>query len=103
MEVRAVIRCLWAKNVPASAINKQHGAKICHSLQSGRQDAESRNMIRSSRPSSSTTAISTARIEEMIQNDQRVTLRKISLELGLSHGSVQRIVSNVLRYSNAVL
>ncbi|GFT95284.1 hypothetical protein TNCV_3325911 [Trichonephila clavipes] len=33
-----------------------------------------------------------ARIEEMIQNDQRVTLSEISPELGLSYGCVQHIV-----------
>ncbi|GFT09966.1 hypothetical protein TNCV_1114301 [Trichonephila clavipes] len=43
------------------------------------------------------------RIEEMIHNDHRVTLREISSELGLSYGSVQHIVSDVLRYSKTVL
>ncbi|GFX15158.1 hypothetical protein TNCV_2708631 [Trichonephila clavipes] len=38
----------------------------------------------------------------MVQNDQRVTLREISLEMGLSYGSVQHIVSDVWRYSKMV-
>ncbi|GFX05584.1 uncharacterized protein TNCV_3434881 [Trichonephila clavipes] len=42
------------------------------------------------------------RFGEMIQNDQRVTLREILSELGLSYDSVQHIVSEVLRYSKTV-
>ncbi|GFX27123.1 uncharacterized protein TNCV_440291 [Trichonephila clavipes] len=38
----------------------------------------------------------TARIEEMIQNDQRATVSEISSELCLSYGRVQHIVSDVL-------
>ncbi|GFT19855.1 hypothetical protein TNCV_4993011 [Trichonephila clavipes] len=49
------------------------------------------------RPSSSTTEINTARIEEMIQNNRRVTLREISSEVELSYGSVQHIVSVIFR------
>ena len=60
---------------------------------------ENHNRAASGRPSSSTTEINTARVEEMIQNDRRVTLRAIASELGLSYGTVQRIVSDVLRYS----
>ncbi|GFX03375.1 hypothetical protein TNCV_4633871 [Trichonephila clavipes] len=40
-------------------------------------------MTQSGRPSSSTTEITTARIGEMIQNDQWVTLSEILSELGL--------------------
>ncbi|GFV66555.1 uncharacterized protein TNCV_3894481 [Trichonephila clavipes] len=69
LEVRAVIRFLWAKNVSASAMSRQHVAKFCHSFQSGRLDIESRNMTGSGRSSSSMTEITTARIGEMIQND----------------------------------
>ncbi|GFV67082.1 uncharacterized protein TNCV_1078621 [Trichonephila clavipes] len=68
LEMRAVIRFLWAKNVSPSTMSGQHIAKLCHSYQSGRQDVESRNITGSGRPSSSTTRITTARIEEMIQN-----------------------------------
>ncbi|PRD23604.1 UNVERIFIED_CONTAM: hypothetical protein NCL1_45931 [Trichonephila clavipes] len=57
----------------------------------------------SGRPSSSTTEITRARNGEMIQNNRRVTLSEISSELGLSYGSVQHIVSDVLRYSKTVL
>ncbi|GFY28653.1 hypothetical protein TNCV_3440201 [Trichonephila clavipes] len=60
LEVRAVIRFLWVKNASASAMSRQHVAKLCHSFQSGRQDVESRNITGSSRPSSSTTEINTA-------------------------------------------
>ncbi|GFW31461.1 uncharacterized protein TNCV_1288081 [Trichonephila clavipes] len=69
LEVRAAIRFPWAKNVFASAMSRQHAAKLCRSFQSGRQDVESRNMKGSGRPSSSMTEITTARIGEMIQND----------------------------------
>ncbi|GFT28830.1 hypothetical protein TNCV_3585461 [Trichonephila clavipes] len=64
-------------------------------------DVETRKM--SFRPSSSTTENTTARIGEMIQNDRRVTVGEIPSELGLSYGSVQHIVSDVLRYSKTVL
>ncbi|GFU60687.1 hypothetical protein TNCV_2754471 [Trichonephila clavipes] len=79
LEVRALIRSLWAKNEMSKTAIWQGG-----------------------RPSSSTTEINTARIET-IQNDRWVTLSKISLELGLSYGSVQHIVSDVLRCSKTVL
>ncbi|GFW40856.1 uncharacterized protein TNCV_4369041 [Trichonephila clavipes] len=64
LEVRAVIRFLWANNMSASAMSRQHVAKLCHSFQSGRQDVESRSMTGSSRQSSSTTEISTAQIKK---------------------------------------
>ncbi|GIY78641.1 histone-lysine N-methyltransferase SETMAR [Caerostris darwini] len=112
LEVRAVIRFLWAKNMSSFDIHSQivevHGkeamsiqnvAKWCRSFQSGRQDVESRNMAGSGRASSSTTETNTARVEEMIQNDRRVTLREILSELGLNFGNVQHIVSDVLLYS----
>ncbi|GFY29521.1 hypothetical protein TNCV_2626911 [Trichonephila clavipes] len=38
--MQAVIPFLWAKNVSASAMSRQHVAKLCHSFQSGRQDVE---------------------------------------------------------------
>ncbi|GFT03360.1 histone-lysine N-methyltransferase SETMAR [Trichonephila clavipes] len=56
-------------------------------------------MTGSSRSSSSTIEISTSRVEEMIQNDRRVTFRKISSELRLIYDRVQHIVSDVLRCS----
>ncbi|GFV06255.1 hypothetical protein TNCV_4589141 [Trichonephila clavipes] len=77
LEERAVIRCLW--------------------------DVQNHNMTGNGRPSSSMTEINTARVQEMIQNDQQVTLSEISSELGLSYGRVQHIVSNVLRYSKTML
>ncbi|GFX86962.1 hypothetical protein TNCV_1530511 [Trichonephila clavipes] len=39
------------------------------------------------------------RVEEVIQNDRRITLRKISSQPGLSYGRVQCIFFEVLRYS----
>ncbi|GIY82216.1 histone-lysine N-methyltransferase SETMAR [Caerostris darwini] len=112
LEVPAVIRFLWAKNVSASdihsqivdvygeeAMSRQHVAEWCRSFQSGRQDVENRTMAGRDRSSSSMTEINTARVEEMIQIDLRATLREISSELRLSFGSVQHIVSDVLRYS----
>ncbi|GFX81909.1 uncharacterized protein TNCV_2571091 [Trichonephila clavipes] len=62
LEVRTVIRFVWAKNVSAPATSRQHVAKLCHSFQSGRQDVESRNIIGRGRPNSSTTEITMARI-----------------------------------------
>ncbi|GFW97103.1 hypothetical protein TNCV_2697251 [Trichonephila clavipes] len=84
-------------------MSKQHVAKWRQSCQSSREDAESCSMAGSSRPSSSTTEINTARIGEMIQNARRLTLCEISSELALSYGTVQHIVSDVLRYSKTLL
>ncbi|GFW74254.1 hypothetical protein TNCV_2524581 [Trichonephila clavipes] len=64
LKVRAMIRFLWARNITASAMSRQHVAKLCHCFQSGRQDDKSRNMTRSGRPSSSTTGITTHELEK---------------------------------------
>ncbi|XP_035216035.1 uncharacterized protein LOC118189495 [Stegodyphus dumicola] len=111
IEVRAVIRFLWAKNVATSeihrhivevygdkAMSRQQVAKWC-SYQAGREHVENRNMEASSIPCSSRTVINTARVEEIIQRDRRVTVREICSELDLSYGNVQRIVTDELRYS----
>lgn len=111
-ELRAVIRFLWAKNVSAAeihrqivevygaeAMSRQHVAKWRRSFETGREDVENRNRGASGRPSSTTTELNTVRVDEMIQNDRRVTVRAITAELGLSYGTVQRIVTDVLRYS----
>ncbi|XP_035215355.1 uncharacterized protein LOC118188937 [Stegodyphus dumicola] len=68
-------------------------------LSSGREHVGNRNIEASSRPSSSRTDINTARVEEIIQRDRRVTVREIASELDLSYGNVQRIVTDELRYS----
>ncbi|GFS95148.1 histone-lysine N-methyltransferase SETMAR [Nephila pilipes] len=82
IEVRAVIRFLWAKNAAESKIHRQifevymdksmssqQVAKWCRSFQAGREHVENRNMEASGRPSSSRTDINTARVEEIIQRD----------------------------------
>ncbi|GFV61925.1 uncharacterized protein TNCV_4107291 [Trichonephila clavipes] len=99
LEVRAVIQFLWAKNVSASAMSRQHVAKLCHSFLSGRREVKSRSMTEMVRLSSSTTEMNDG---EMIQNGLRVTMREILSELGLSYGKVQYIVSNVPRYSKTL-
>ncbi|GFT47978.1 histone-lysine N-methyltransferase SETMAR [Nephila pilipes] len=58
-------------------------------------------MEASGRPSSSRTDINTARVEEIIQRDRRVTVRETASELDLSYGNVQRIVTDELRYSKS--
>ncbi|GFU13523.1 hypothetical protein TNCV_938161 [Trichonephila clavipes] len=51
-------------------MSRQHVAKYCRFF--GRaQDVENRNMAGSGRPSSATTEINAAQIEEMIQNHRR--------------------------------
>ncbi|GFV67072.1 hypothetical protein TNCV_1078521 [Trichonephila clavipes] len=82
--MQAVIRYLWAKNVTASDTHS-------------RQDVENCNMTGSDRSTSSMTEVNATRVEEMIQNDERVNLREISSYLGLRYGSVQHIVSDVPR------
>ncbi|GFT17103.1 histone-lysine N-methyltransferase SETMAR [Nephila pilipes] len=80
-------------------MSRQQVAKWCRSFQAGREHVENRNMEASSRPSSSRTDINTARVEEIIQRDRRVTVREIASELDLSYDNVQRIVTDELRYS----
>ncbi|GFW11675.1 hypothetical protein TNCV_43101 [Trichonephila clavipes] len=98
-----MIPLLWAKNVPASAMGRLRVAKLYHSFQPGRQDAEIFNVTRSSQPSSSMTESTTAQIGEMIQNDRQISLREISSKVRLSHGSVQHIIPDVLRYPKTML
>ncbi|GFT62267.1 histone-lysine N-methyltransferase SETMAR [Nephila pilipes] len=71
---------------------RQQVAKWCRSFQASREHVENRNMEASGRPSSSRTGINTARVEEIIQRDRRVTVREIASELDLSYGNVQRIL-----------
>ncbi|GFU22156.1 histone-lysine N-methyltransferase SETMAR [Nephila pilipes] len=80
-------------------MSRQQVAKWCRSFQAGREHVENRNMEASGRPSFSRTNINTARVEEIIQRDRRVTVRKIASELDLSYGNVQRIITDELRYS----
>ncbi|GFX89608.1 hypothetical protein TNCV_73011 [Trichonephila clavipes] len=79
-------------------------AASCHpaGLRVGRQVVKNHNMTGSGRPSSLPTEIYMVRLEEMIQNDRWLTLRENSSELGLSYGSMQFIVSHVMRYSRTV-
>ncbi|GFT52157.1 histone-lysine N-methyltransferase SETMAR [Trichonephila clavipes] len=106
LEVRAMFRILWAKNVSASEIYSQivevygeeamirlHVAKWYHFFQSGRQIVKNHNMAANGWLSFSTTEINPTQIEEMVQNDQ----------LGLRNGIVQHIVSDMQRCSKTVL
>ncbi|GFT73823.1 histone-lysine N-methyltransferase SETMAR [Nephila pilipes] len=68
-------------------MSKQQVAKWCRSFQAGKEHVENRNMKASGRPSSSRTDINTARVEEIIQRDRRVTVREIASELDLSYGT----------------
>ncbi|GFV91069.1 uncharacterized protein TNCV_1249511 [Trichonephila clavipes] len=100
LEVRALIRFLWAKIVSACAMSR-HVAKLCHSFQSGSQDVESRNMTGNGPPSSSTTEINPARIGEMIQNDRRVWgyAAKTNINiLNTLQNSYIRMIVNACRY-----
>ncbi|GFS53503.1 histone-lysine N-methyltransferase SETMAR [Nephila pilipes] len=96
IEVRAVIRFFWAKNVAATEIHRKivevYGDKaMCRqqvakcSFQTGREHVENRNMEASGRPSSSRTDINTAYVEEIIKRDRRVTVCEIASELDLSY------------------
>ncbi|GFU23664.1 histone-lysine N-methyltransferase SETMAR [Nephila pilipes] len=66
-------------------MNRQQVAKWWCSFQTGREHVENRNMEASGRSSSSRTDINTARVEEIIQRDRRVTVREIASELDLSY------------------
>ncbi|GFT04012.1 histone-lysine N-methyltransferase SETMAR [Nephila pilipes] len=80
-------------------MSRQQVAKWCRSFQAGREHVENSNMEVSGLPSFSRTDINTARVEEIIQRDRRVTVCEIASELDLSYGNVQRIVTDELRYS----
>ncbi|GFT49179.1 histone-lysine N-methyltransferase SETMAR [Nephila pilipes] len=67
-------------------MSRQQVAKWCRSFQACKVHEENRNMEASGRPSSSRTDINTARVEEIIQRDRRVTVREIASELDLSYG-----------------
>ncbi|GFX47033.1 uncharacterized protein TNCV_316561 [Trichonephila clavipes] len=102
LEVRAVIRFLWAKNESTSPMSRQRLVKLCHfsirqtGCRKPQYDREWPVKFFSDRNHHGT-------IIEMIQNDRWVTLREITSGLGLSYGSVQHIIFGVLRYSKPVL
>lgn len=68
------------------------------SFQSDREDVKSHNES-GGRLNSLTTEINIVRVEEIIQNDRRVTVHTIASELGLSYGTLQHIISDMLQYS----
>ena len=80
-------------------MSRQQVAKWCRSYQTGRERVENRNIEVCGHPSSSRTDINTARVEEIIQRDRRVTVCEIASEVDVSYGNVQRIVTDELRYS----
>ncbi|XP_035212130.1 protein GVQW3-like [Stegodyphus dumicola] len=111
VQVRALIRFLWAKNVAASeihrqiievygdkAMSRQQVAKWCRSYQAGREHVKNRNMEASGRPSSSRTDFNTARVEEIIQTDRQVTVREIAAELDLNYGNVQPMSCDIPKF-----
>lgn len=64
------------------------------SFQSGEFDVEDDD--RSGRPSTAHSETNVALVESKIKEDRRITLRALAEDTGLSHGTVERIVSETL-------
>src|ERR1043166_8304979 len=108
-ENRSVIRFLWTKHVSAAEIHRQlvevygetvmsrqHVAEWCRKFAAGREKVTDED--RSGRPSTATTDLNTARVEELIQDNRRITIRHMTEELGMSFGSVRHILHDILQY-----
>lgn len=109
LEIRSVVRFLWAKNCSSSEIHRQlsevYGnkafsrqaiAKWCELFESGRNSVE--DEIRQGRPVSSVTDDNIQRVEQMILDNRRVTEDEIAIAMNISHGSVHTIISEHLKF-----
>jgi histone-lysine N-methyltransferase SETMAR len=108
-EVRGVIRFLWAKHVCPVEIHRQlmevcgdgvmsvqHVRKWCGEFENSRTNIH--NDDRTDRPSTSRTDVNAARVEELILENRRVTIRDLSAALELSIGTVHYIVHEELGF-----
>lgn len=100
-EICSVIQFLRAKQVTAAeihwqlieiygetVISHQHVAEWCRKFAAGRKKVTDED--RSGRPSTASTDLKTARVEELIQDNRRIMLQHMTVELGTSFRSVAR-------------
>ena len=77
-----------------SAMKKTSVYEWYKRFQDGRVDVEDDE--RSGRPSTSTIDENVKKVEKMVMNDRRITIREVADEVGISIGSCHNIFSNVL-------
>ncbi|KFM73297.1 hypothetical protein X975_07259, partial [Stegodyphus mimosarum] len=109
LEMRAIIRFLWAKSCNCTeiygqlhevygenAMSRQAIAKWCNMFENGRTDID--DAKREGRPPTATNSEIAACVNECILANRRITINKISNELDISHGSVDKIIADHLEF-----
>jgi hypothetical protein len=77
-----------------SALKKTNVYEWYKSFQDGREDVEDDE--RSSRPSTSLIDENVTKVEKMVMNDRRITIREVANEAGISIGLCHNIFFNFL-------
>ena len=77
-----------------SAMKKTSVYEWYKRFQDGREDVEDDE--RCGRPNTSITDENVKKVEEMIMNDRRITIREVADEVGISIGSCHDVFANVL-------
>lgn len=109
LELRGVIRFLWAQGKRPAQIHREMTAvygddfmsleNVCKWVA---QFADNRTSLdesgNSGRPRTSVTPANSARVESMVQEDRRRTLKSIAMALDMSYGSVYDILHDTLGY-----
>lgn len=109
LEVRGVIRFLWAQGKRPAQIHREMAAvygddfmsleNVCKWVA---QFADNRTSLdesgNSGRPRTSVTPANSARVQSMVQEDRRRTLKSIAMALDMSYGSVYDILHDTLGY-----
>ncbi len=106
--MRAAIRTLWVKRCNCTEIDRQlhevyfkHAmscqaiAKWCNVFENGKTDIE--DTERQGRPTATNSAIA-SRVNQCILANRRIAIEEIFHELDISHGSVQKIIAEQLKF-----
>ncbi|GBM39073.1 hypothetical protein AVEN_190216-1 [Araneus ventricosus] len=109
LEMRTVVRFLWAKGCNCTeiyrqlqeeygetAMSRQAIAKWCNMFENGRTDTD--DAKREGRPSTATNS-RIAGMNESILANRRVAVDKIANKLVISHGNVYKITAKNLEFS----
>jgi protein subunit release factor B len=96
---RTVVKCnkvceTLQKAYGESAMKKTNVYKCYKRFQDGHEDVEDDE--HSGRPSTSIIDENVKKLEKMVTNDRRITIREAADEVGISIGSCHNIFSNVL-------
>lgn len=75
-------------------MSKTHCYDWYKAFKDGREEVE--DMPRSGRPSTSTTDINIEKVNEMVTENRAIGIREIAAELGISYGSAEHILVDVL-------